>query len=1037
MLRLQHVKDPKVEGPDNITIHDQIGGLMKTIAQDIKNTSSVCDSYQKKSTMSRIIKSVPYHGIFAEHVEKLIKDRGDLDMALQIHIGMSVDAANAKLEDQKAVLNSIDRKVENWSAKMEKLFRLLETSRERDVRIFIEDKGGVEKCIKHDDLLGQLIEKSGKGYDDILGAQFGSSKSPSETMEKARKELLRELTEDAKKVFEKDMKSFGSKLELQEKALDRQAQQLQEILDAVKPGAHNRINDNDFKRLWEGMAWNRSVKAKYLVLALHDYFIEKLKPPGRPDEPIPAEYEKDRWTLAYLNSPHFQPLLEAIDDDATGFITIREINTFMESKPKEWMLLQWIAYWAGGWKISINRYKNDIYMLITAMYKICPRVLPANRYAVITYLQHENLFQIDKILQSTQDPPPNAFKSMELLRLTQEFMEVERQCLQDNLGSMGYDIDTEYTVSLLTGPGRIERYIYTMLYLLLERHYRVFELATTVILDPKEIPDMIASLWILFAIVNERLESLASIFKQSNVDVEEKLKSFAFGMVGLYYDSSEKDLSSNGIADYIYRQSPFDADVEPPTGMISPDNLVHNTPSLPSGASYYSPSPPSRACASEGPIQGPWSGHVYDRHRSMFGLIQLNIESSAEGALKGKGVAWQHAIGISGNIMQNNQDGNGVVPASNDGDGGTITQQDELGAVEAMPDDATDLESAMNDVDAASQYTFVLRRKPASLWRFLHSGPPHLPVAAGSLARARWSFALKCVLDGVKRKNSPGKYFVERFIEAGRFIILARRELYEDTDYFPRLSELSAKEKEELEWLKCAIFPEFSLFPHAHRLCFCSSYGCDSCDDSIVGTRWACLTCINDSFTDTIDLCSSCAKKEESIRLRGFVHDASHVLLKCDTYVLDAHWNWIIRRARSMLVQIKKKLRSRSKGRAELAESNASNIARPLKCQACSEEVTLPCWVRVDSYCMYSENCLCDKCESKSKPPAHDSPEFGMPLLRLRIKDADDAAVEAVNEESRLAALENKFENIDQKLSVIMNHLDKVLKVIGNPLSDV
>ncbi len=83
-------------------------------------------------------------------------------------------------------------------------------------------------------------------------------------------------------------------------------------------------------------AWNRSVKAKHLVLALHDYFIEKLRPLGPPDDPIPAEYEKDRWTLAYLNSPHLQPLLEAIDDDATGFITIREINTFVESKPKEW-----------------------------------------------------------------------------------------------------------------------------------------------------------------------------------------------------------------------------------------------------------------------------------------------------------------------------------------------------------------------------------------------------------------------------------------------------------------------------------------------------------------------------------------------------------------------------------------------------------------------------------------------------------------------------------------------------------------------------
>lgn len=237
-----------------------------------------------------------------------------------------------------------------------------------------------------------------------------------------------------------------------------------------------------------------------------------------------------------------------------------------------------------------------------------------------------------------------------------------------------------------------------------------------------------------------------------------------------------------------------------------------------------------------------------------------------------------------------------------------------------------------------------------------------------------------------------------------------------------------------------------SLVLNIHALA--SNYGCDSCDGSIVGSRWACLTCINDLFTDTVDLCSSCV--EESVEIRGFVHDASHVLLKCDTYVLDAHWQWIIPRARSMVVQIKKKLRSRSEGRAEPAESSnllddspqpkkeTTTIPESLTCQTCSEEVSLPCWVRIDSYCMCSffalstyltpligadsENCLCDKCESESKPPANDSPEFGLPLLRLRIGD-DDAPVEVVTVESRLAALEKKF---DEHLSVLTKLLEKL-----------
>ena len=34
-----------------------------------------------------------------------------------------------------------------------------------------------------------------------------------------------------------------------------------------------------------------------------------------------------------------QPILEAFDDDASGFITITEMNHFTTSKPEEWRLV--------------------------------------------------------------------------------------------------------------------------------------------------------------------------------------------------------------------------------------------------------------------------------------------------------------------------------------------------------------------------------------------------------------------------------------------------------------------------------------------------------------------------------------------------------------------------------------------------------------------------------------------------------------------------------------------------------------------------
>jgi hypothetical protein len=46
--------------------------------------------------------------------------------------------------------------------------------------------------------------------------------------------------------------------------------------------------------------------------------------------------EDDRWALAYINVAHLQSILEAVDDDSTGYVTIKEANDFTMSCPKGW-----------------------------------------------------------------------------------------------------------------------------------------------------------------------------------------------------------------------------------------------------------------------------------------------------------------------------------------------------------------------------------------------------------------------------------------------------------------------------------------------------------------------------------------------------------------------------------------------------------------------------------------------------------------------------------------------------------------------------
>lgn len=46
--------------------------------------------------------------------------------------------------------------------------------------------------------------------------------------------------------------------------------------------------------------------------------------------------EGDRWALGYISLDRVRPILEAFDDDNSGFISIWEANHLTSSRPKDW-----------------------------------------------------------------------------------------------------------------------------------------------------------------------------------------------------------------------------------------------------------------------------------------------------------------------------------------------------------------------------------------------------------------------------------------------------------------------------------------------------------------------------------------------------------------------------------------------------------------------------------------------------------------------------------------------------------------------------
>jgi hypothetical protein len=87
--------------------------------------------------------------------------------------------------------------------------------------------------------------------------------------------------------------------------------------------------------------WRGNVKARHFVFALRDHYLEKFTPEAEGVLDMSASSindctNLDGWAIKYIDVMWVQPILEAFDDDASGFITIAEVNRFTSSRPIDW-----------------------------------------------------------------------------------------------------------------------------------------------------------------------------------------------------------------------------------------------------------------------------------------------------------------------------------------------------------------------------------------------------------------------------------------------------------------------------------------------------------------------------------------------------------------------------------------------------------------------------------------------------------------------------------------------------------------------------
>lgn len=80
------------------------------------------------------------------------------------------------------------------------------------------------------------------------------------------------------------------------------------------------------------------MKARLFVMTLRDHFAHKAEgsPTLTSDDKTAAvhpEHDTDGWARQYVDVKYLQPIMDAIDDDGSGHVTIAEVNRFTELLP--------------------------------------------------------------------------------------------------------------------------------------------------------------------------------------------------------------------------------------------------------------------------------------------------------------------------------------------------------------------------------------------------------------------------------------------------------------------------------------------------------------------------------------------------------------------------------------------------------------------------------------------------------------------------------------------------------------------------------
>ncbi|PBK80159.1 hypothetical protein ARMGADRAFT_1021049 [Armillaria gallica] len=505
---------------------DSLTGLMHRFCQDIIDCANACNAYRTRSIWSRILMSTADEQKLAAYGDRFQKNKQDLQLCLIVRI-------NAELNEVKELVSVI------------MLINLVRSPQERELKELIDKEGGASKVKDDPALLEKIIKETEKN----------SNRRGTYQDDKNVKTLVSSIQAEIRHGFEDLIKThktvFDLKFEAQGKLIDDVGQNVtrtgDRVISAVISGPYERLKDPDLFEMWKEMhsRWGGNAKARDFIFALRAHYYSRTQSTleqtqqmtsTENDSDGTSHVTTDTWALRHITLRSIEPLMEAFDEDASGFVTIDEANNFSTRRPKDWSMPHWVAYWAVGFQMTLVHYHEKISTLLEEMHTAAEQTLPANRVFMDLFLSAHPLCRVDVLLSGFKNTSRGGYWSDWSKFLP--YVQAEEERLKGQLEALKYNIDASDSLLLITGPGRLERFIFPLIYLLFKRQYLIIDYCRSTVIHPDILWSNLRSVRVIMNAVDIRVNDLQAVFKHKNRDEAVMFSKSVYGLFSSWISNS-------------------------------------------------------------------------------------------------------------------------------------------------------------------------------------------------------------------------------------------------------------------------------------------------------------------------------------------------------------------------------------------------------------------------------------------------------------------------------------------------------------------